>query len=584
MTDDLLSRVESWRAADPDPETAAELGRLAAAGKTAELQDRFAGRLEFGTAGLRGLIGGGPNRMNRAVVRQTTDGLARYLLAQSPEVETRGVVVARDGRRMSDAFAEDAAGVLAAHGIPVHFFPRPVPTPLCAFAVRRLSAAAGVMITASHNPPDYNGYKVYWSNGVQIVPPHDKGIAAEIEKSAAARAVPLAPREEARARSLFREIGDDVGRAWKDAMLAERLHPGTGGELCIVTTALHGVGGSWLTETLAEAGFARVHAVPEQQEPDGRFPTVKFPNPEEPGAMDLSLALAERVKADLVLANDPDADRLAVGARDAGGAVRMLTGNELGVVLGHYLLTGKRPRPPNPLVITTIVSSAQLGHIARALGARYEETLTGFKWIGSRSLELAEREGTTFLFGYEEALGYTVGTAVGDKDGVGAALVAADLAAFCRADGHSLFDYLEQIQRRHGLFLSTSRNFTFPGTEGRALMERVLAAFRERPPQRVGDHAVETVKDYARGVATHGSETRPLGLPAANVLAFELEGGGRVTLRPSGTEPKLKYYFERREELASGEGLAAAQARGQERLAALAEAFLALARERGQPA
>jgi phosphomannomutase len=582
VADDLLARAEAWRAADPDPETAAELALIISRGDMAELRDRFAGRLEFGTAGLRGLIGAGPNRMNRAVVRQTTEGLARYLLAHEPETRTRGVLVARDGRRKSDAFAEDTAGVLAAHDIPVHFFPPPVPTPLCAFATLRLSAAAAVMITASHNPPDYNGYKVYWGNGGQIIPPHDKGIAAEIEAAPPAREIAVLGREEARSRGLLREVGEEVGRAWIDAMLGERLHPGSGTDLCIVTTALHGVGGVWLTRALAEAGFDRVHPVPEQQEPDGAFPTVKFPNPEEPGAMDLALALAERVKADVVLANDPDADRLAGGARDATGALRMLSGNELGVLLGHYVLTEKNPRPPKPLVITTIVSSAQLGHIARALGARYEETLTGFKWIGSRALELERLEGTTFLFGYEEALGYTVGRAVRDKDGVGSALVLADLAGWCRSNGQTLFDYLEAIQRKYGLFLASSKSFTFPGAEGRALMNRLLAAFRERPPSRVGDLAVVTIKDYARGVATTGTgkeSPRPLGLPAANVLAFELEGGARVTLRPSGTEPKLKYYFERREELQPGESLAAAKARGQERLLHLAEAFLALARQ-----
>jgi len=318
-----------------------------------------------------------------------------------------------------------------------------------------------------------------------------------------------------------------------------------------------------------------VHEVAEQREPDGRFPTVRFPNPEEPGALDLAFALAEETRADLVLANDPDADRLAVAARNSTGALRSFGGNEIGVLLGHYLLTRTEPPPHRPLLIATIVSSAQLGVIARDLGARYEETLTGFKWIANRALEVERAEGATFVFGYEEALGYAAGTAVRDKDGISAGLLFADLAAWCASRGTTAWGYLEEIQRRHGLYLAAQRSFTLPGAEGLQTIRRIMDGFRESPPTAIGGLAVESVKDYQRGVA---------GLPSSNVIAYELLGGSRVTLRPSGTEPKIKYYFELRVEAGAGEAIGAAQARGRARLDRLAEDFLGLARKRGQPA
>jgi phosphomannomutase len=569
----LREQAEAWRRADPDPSTAAELADVLARGDAADLADRFAGALEFGTAGLRGVLGAGPNRMNRAVVRRTTAGLARYLKATVPDVTTRGVVVGRDGRRLSVEFAEDTAGVLAAEGIPAHVFPGVVPTPVTAFAALHLHAAAAVMVTASHNPPEYNGYKVYWGNGAQIIPPHDKGIAAAIDRVEPANEVRLLTPAEARAKGLWKDLPDALGEAYLKAILGLRVHGRGSDTLSIVYTAMHGVGGVWAERAMKAAGFSRFHAVAEQHQPDGTFPTVRFPNPEEPGAMDLSLATAERVKADLVLANDPDADRLAVMARDASGTLRMLTGNEVGVLLGHYLLT-QRKADARPYVVTTIVSSVQLGEMARGLGAAYDEVLTGFKWIANRALEREHAEGVQFLFGYEEALGYTVGTVTRDKDGVGAALVFADLAAWCESRGTTVLGYLEAIQRQFGLFVGTQRNFTLPGAEGAQAIKAIMEGFRQRPPARVGDFGVRVAKDYKKGEA---------GLPPSNVIAYELEGGGRVTLRPSGTEPKIKYYFELKETLGAGEPLEQARARAEQRLQRFIEAFLVLARERGQP-
>ncbi len=576
----ILRDAAAWRAADPDPITVAELTALLAQPRDheVELRDRFGASLEFGTAGLRGVLGAGPNRMNRAVVRRTTAGLARYLLAKVPEVKERGVVVGRDGRRMSPEFADDAARVLAAHGIPALVFPTPVPTPLVAFATTHLRAAAAVMVTASHNPPEYNGYKVYWGNGAQIIPPHDRGIAAAIDAVEPANQVHLASPDAV----LVRPLGDEVGRAWVEAILALRLHPSPC-DLPIVYSAMHGVGGAWIERAFAEAGFSRLLPVAQQQQPDGAFPTVRFPNPEEPGAMDLCTALAERERAPLVLANDPDADRLAVMARGADGKLRALTGNEVGVLLGHYLLTQTRPLPDKPLVITTIVSSAQLSVIAADLGARYDETLTGFKWIGNRALERLRDEGAHFLFGYEEALGYTVGTVARDKDGVGAALVFADLAAWCDRRGVTVFDYLEEIQRRHGLFVADQRSFTFPGSEGAATIRGIMQGFRANPPERIGELAVAAVNDYEAGESRRAGRVEKLALPPSNVISYGLEGGSRITLRPSGTEPKIKYYFELRQPLAEGEPIAAARAKAKERLIRLEEEFVRQARERGQP-
>ncbi|MBL8114360.1 MAG: phospho-sugar mutase [Acidobacteria bacterium] len=565
MTDDLYARAEAWLREDPDPETAREVAALLEAKDETALLDRFGARLEFGTAGLRGVLGAGPNRMNRAMVRKATAGLARYLLAVHPRAREEGVVVARDGRRGSAIFAKDAASVLAGHGIPAHVFEDLAPTPLGAFAVRELHAAAGVVVTASHNPPEYNGYKVYWTNGAQIVPPVDAGISREIDAAGPANEIPFLEEAAARERGLWLDVVPGVAERYLERVTGLQLHAGQGRDLTIVTTALHGVGGVWLLELLSRAGFSNVHPVAAQQQPDGAFPTVRFPNPEEPGALDLALALAEETKADLILANDPDADRLAVVARDAKGRMKAFTGNEIGVLLGHYRLTEVVPRPRNPLLLATIVSSAQLGVIARDLGARFEETLTGFKWIMNRAVALEETEDATFVFGYEEALGYCPGDVVRDKDGLSSALVFADLAGWCRSHGLTVWDRLEEIQRAHGLFLSAQKSVTFTGRSGPARMAGILEAFRAAPPTEIGGLSVVSARDYARAE------------PATNAIAYELEGGSRVTLRPSGTEPKIKYYFELRVSLPEGEDLGTARARGEERLASLVDAFAALA-------
>ncbi len=578
-TTKLTQLATAWADADPDAGTAQEVRALIAQADWKELEDRFGASLEFGTAGLRGILGGGTNRMNRAVVRRTTAGLARYLKANVPDVTRRGVVIGRDGRLLSQEFAQDAAEVLAAEGIPALFFTDLAPTPLTAFAVTQLKASAAIMVTASHNPPEYNGYKVYWGNGAQIIPPHDLGIAEAIAAVEGASSIKLLPRAEAKTKGLWKDLGPEVEKSYFDAILALRPTKTTA-DLRIVYTAMHGVGGRFAVEAFRAAGFANFTPVPQQQQPDGHFPTVRFPNPEEPGAMDLSTALAESTKADLVLANDPDADRLAVMARDAAGRLRMMTGNEVGVLLGHFMLT--QTKVNKPMVVTTIVSSAQLKAIAKALGAHYEETLTGFKWIGNKALEL-QSKGINFVMGYEEALGYTVGTVARDKDGIGTALVVADMAAWCKARGTTLLGYLEEVQREHGLFVAKQFNATLPGASGLAIIREIMAGFRSHPLNRLGTFAITASNDYQAQMRFEGGKRGTLTLPSSNVLSYELAGGGRVTLRPSGTEPKIKFYFELREAMAAGESMADARARADQNLASLEAEFLVLARERGLP-
>ena len=580
---DLRELATRWIADDPDPLTRAELEALLKEpdlGKT-DLADRFAGTLEFGTAGLRGVLGAGPNRMNRAVVLRTSLGLARHVLSAIPDAAQRGIVIGYDGRHYSRQFAEDAALVFAAAGIRALLFVHPVPTPTTSFAVKDLRAAAGVMVTASHNPPEYNGYKVYWENSAQIIPPVDHAIATAIAGAPGGREVPRASMDEARKKALVEDLGDPL----EERYLAElatigRSKAGDRG-LTIVYTPMHGVGDDLARKALARGGFAHVTSVPEQQKPDGAFPTVAFPNPEEKGAMDLSFALARKLKADLVLANDPDADRLAVAVPARAGAPELpgyvqLTGNQVGILLGHYLLTEPPTPKGKPLVLASIVSSPMLGGIARALGVHYEETLTGFKWIANRAIAL-EAEGQSFVFGYEEALGYTVGDVVRDKDGMGAALLVAEMTAVLRSRGKSLLDELDAIYARYGVYVSSQVNLTRKGASGAAEIGKMMAHLRALSPRQIGKHAVLAISDLESGTKTAADGTKTkVTLPPSNVLTFDLEGGSRIIARPSGTEPKVKFYFDVREAVAEGESVTVAEARALATRKELNAAFQAL--------
>jgi phosphomannomutase len=576
MTEALFSRARAWAQADTDADARAELlglletaeseQRGGAPGRAvAELEERFAAPLEFGTAGLRGVIGAGQNRMNRFVVQRTTLGLARTLLAEGL---TRGVVIGYDGRNGSRQFAEDTAEVLAAAGVRSFLFEQMVPTPLVAFAVTHFGASAGVMVTASHNPPEYNGYKVYWSDGAQIVTPIDERIAHAIDAIALEEAPPRLALAEARARGLLASATPSID-AYFEALRNRGLNDARQRDLAIAYTPMHGVGDPFTRRALAEAGFSNVVSVPEQRRPDGAFPTVRFPNPEEKGAMDLVLQVAARMNADIALANDPDADRLAAAVSDGNGGYRMLTGNDLGVLLGHHLLLRAKGKG-RPSVVSSVVSSPLLGIIAAELGAVHDVTLTGFKWIARRGMEL-EAAGHPFVFGYEEALGYTVGTVVHDKDGVGAAVAFAELAAEAKEAGRTVLDELAAIHRRFGLFVSGQVTVARPGSAGAKELAALMDRLRKAPPAKLGEFTVVAVSDFQAGTRrlVASGETAPLTLPAQNMLLYELEGGSRLVARPSGTEPKVKLYLDVREVVRPDEPIEDAEARAKEKLAHL---------------
>jgi phosphomannomutase len=549
--------AEAWLSEDHDPKTAAELRDLierADRGDGAaqrEIHERFDGHLEFGTAGLRGILGAGPQRMNRVLVRKVSAGLAAYLRANAPDAAARGVLIGHDARHNSRVFAEDTARVLSGAGIKAYLAPRPWPTPTTAWAVTAVGACAGVMVTASHNPPAYNGYKVYWSDGAQIIPPHDTGIAAEIAKIGRSDRLAMPDLAAARAQGLVVDLDEALHDRYIAAVVALRVQPElAGNDLRIAYTPLHGVGAASVEPALRRAGFANVHTEPSQREPDPDFPTVAFPNPEEKGAMDRVLALAARTQAELVLANDPDADRLCVAVPDAD-AYRLLTGDQVGALLADYLLevTPKDKR----MVATTVVSSQLLSYLAAQYGAEYRETLTGFKWIGNAAMAYEREHGGRFVMGYEEALGYSIGPLVRDKDGVSACVVFAELVAWNRTKQRSVLAHLDDIYRRVGLFVTEQVSLTKPGADGLAEIRAAMARFRSAPPKEISGHVVEQVVDLNRGDG---------GLPKSDVLVFRLAGGRRVIMRPSGTEPKLKSYYEVRVPVGPGEAIAAARTRG----------------------
>jgi phosphomannomutase len=571
----LLARARAWMDDDPDASDRAELEALLAAESRDEVHDRFRASLEFGTAGLRGLLGAGPNRMNLAVVLRATAGLVAYVKRMVPDAAERGVAIGFDGRRRSREFATAAAEVVNAAGLRALVFTDVVPTPLVGFACRDRHAAAGIVITASHNPPLYNGYKVFWENAAQIVPPHDEGIARSIDAIESAKAIARLSAKDAGA--LRVELGDEIAARYLDGVEALLVEPPRPRSLRIAYTALHGVGDRLARRAFARAGFENVHSVKEQAEPDGNFPTVAFPNPEEKGAMDLVLALAREKNAELVIANDPDADRLAVGARNRAGELVVLNGNEIGCLLAHHLLQHRTNRPSKGrVVLNTVVSSPMLGAIAEQHGARHVQTLTGFKWIANKSLEL-EAEGYEVVLGYEEALGYSVKGLVRDKDGVSAAAVMAELAALLADRGKTVLDELELMARRYGLFASRQISLVLPGEEGAGRIAAMMQRLREAPPSSIGPFAVIATTDFAVKTRTSAGKTEPIELPPSDVLLYELDGGHRVMARPSGTEPKIKFYVDVRIAMSEGEALAAANLRGKTLLDALGEAFVAYA-------
>ncbi|MFI6930179.1 phospho-sugar mutase [Streptomyces sp. NPDC050287] len=533
MHDDLIARARTWLAEDPDPDTREELAKLIDAEDVTELTARFSGTLQFGTAGLRGELGAGPMRMNRAVVIRAAAGLAAYLDARGHRNGL--VVIGYDARHKSADFARDTAAVLTGAGLRAAVLPRPLPTPVLAFAIRHLGAVAGVEVTASHNPPRDNGYKVYLGDGSQIVPPADAGIAAEID---AIRTLNDVPRPDTGWDTLDDSVLDAY-LARTDAVLA----PGSPRTARTVYTAMHGVGKDVLLAAFARAGFPAPALVTEQADPDPDFPTVAFPNPEEPGATDLAFAKARETNPDLIIANDPDADRLAVAVKD-NSDWRMLRGDEVGALLATHLVH----RGARGTFAESIVSSSLLGRIAGKAGLPYEETLTGFKWI-------ARVQG--LRYGYEEALGYCVDPdGVRDKDGVTAALLITELASTLKEEGRTLLDLLDDIAVEHGLHATDQLSVR---VEDLSLITDAMRRLREQPPARLAGLTVTRAEDLTQGTDT---------LPPTDGLRYTLDGA-RVIVRPSGTEPKLKCYLEVVVPVAAHADLPAAHAKATDLLSAI---------------
>ena len=576
----MRRRAEEWAAGDVDQAMREELAALARTADEATLLDLVGSGLAFGTAGLRGRVGPGPNRMNRAVVIRATRGLVDHLLATDPTAADRGVVVAFDARHDSERFARDVAAVVAAAGVTVHRFPTHQPTPIGAFAQKELDAAACVVVTASHNPPEDNGYKVYVEGAAQIVPPTDAAIAAAIDAVGPALEVPRVADELLDQDPHVNVLDDELLDRYLAAIPAARPRASAravGTPLRIAYTPLHGVGRDMVLRALAGSGHLDVHVAPTQAEPDGSFPTVRFPNPEEPGALDAVLELARSVDADLVIANDPDADRLAVAVPDGQGGFVPLSGNRIGVLLAEHCLSGIGQGieldDARPLIVSSIVSTPMVAAVAAAHGARSEVTLTGFKWICAAARAL-EPDGYRLVYGFEEALGSAVGGVVADKDGISAAVAFADLARELAAEGRSVLDRLAELHTAHGLWVSHQSSVVHEGVEGARRIADAMARIGDAPPATIAGADVIDVLDFRSG-----ADSRPAWLGEHDLVAFTL-AEGRVMIRPSGTEPKCKVYVDIRGELAPDAGVgeaAALERRLGERAAELAADLIASA-------
>lgn len=520
-----------------DEATKAELRAIA--DDPREVEDRFFRDLEFGTGGLRGVMGAGTNRMNRYVIAKATQGLADELLARE---KSPSVVIAHDSRRHSAEFALETACVLAGNGIRAYLFRGLRPTPQLSFAVRDLGASAGVVITASHNPPEYNGYKVYGADGGQIVPDQAQRIYERICRVTSFDMVRRMAPEEAEAKGLLVWLDEEADRRYVDAVLAQSLRPellrsGAAEALTVVYTPLHGAGNMPVREVLRRAGFTRVHVVAEQEQPDGGFPTVKSPNPEEREAFTLAIEQAERIGADLIIGTDPDADRVGAVVKDENGRYVVLTGNQTGALIVHYILTALKEQgrlPANGAVVKTIVTSEMGADIARSFGCRVFNTLTGFKYIGEKITQFEQTGEYTFVFGYEESYGYLAGTYARDKDAVVSALLICEAAAYYKSQGKTLYDVLLDLYAQYGTYLETLESRTLKGKDGLERIRAIMEDWRQHPPREVAGVRVTAVEDYKDGLN---------GLPPENVLKFLLEDGSWFCLRPSGTEPKIKVYL-----------------------------------------
>lgn len=532
-----------------DEATKEELRQIA--GDEKEIEERFYTELEFGTAGLRGIIGAGCNRMNEYTVRKATQGLANYILKVGGQ--DRGVAIAYDSRHMSPEFADVAALCLAANGIKAYVFESLRPTPELSYAVRKLHTIAGINITASHNPPEYNGYKVYWEDGAQITPPHDSGIMNEVKAISDYAVCKKMDKDAAIAAGLYQTIGADIDDPYIEELKKLVVHQdaidAVGSQIKVVYTPLHGTGNIPVRRVLKELGFTNVYVAPEQELPDGDFPTVSYPNPEAKEAFTLGLALAKKVDADLVLATDPDADRLGVYVKDAKtGEYHPLTGNMSGCLIGDYLIGQKKELqglPEDGVFVRSIVSTNMADAIADYYGIELVEVLTGFKFIGQKILEMEKTGKGTYLFGMEESYGCLTGTYARDKDAVVASMALCEAAAYYKTKNMTLWDAMIAMYERYGYYQDGITAITLKGIEGLEKIGQIMNTLRAEAPKEIGAYQVTAVRDYKNDTITDiaTGAVRPTGLPSSNVLYYELTDDAWVCVRPSGTEPKVKFYF-----------------------------------------
>lgn len=549
MDENVKKNYEYWCTSPIfDDATKSELKSLE--GNEDEIFDRFYRELEFGTGGLRGVIGAGTNRMNFYTVGKATQGLANFINKQG--AAAKGVAIAFDSRRMSPEFADTAACVLAANGIKAYIFDSLRPTPELSFALRTLGCTAGIVVTASHNPPEYNGYKVYWEDGAQITAPKDAQIIGEVNAIKDYAEIKKMTTEEAKAAGLYEVIGKEIDDKYMEALKKLVLHPEAikqmASSLKIVYTPLHGTGNVPVRRVLKELGFEQVTVVPEQELPDGNFPTVSYPNPEDKKAFALALDLAKKVDADLVLATDPDADRLGVYAKDTKtGEYKVFTGNMSGMLICEYDMSQKKALgilPDNGALVTTIVSSNMAQAVAKEYGMKFIECLTGFKYIGEQIKFFEQTGSNEYVFGFEESYGCLVGTHARDKDAVVAVMALCEAAAYYKTQGITLWDQMLNIYNKYGYYKEDLFTMTFKGADGAKKMQDMMDAYRKNTPKQVGAYKVLRLRDYKNDVITDlaTGETTPTGLPKSNVLYFELENDAWFCVRPSGTEPKIKFY------------------------------------------
>ena len=562
---DFRAEYEKW-CTDPyfDEATRTELKALE--GNDKEIEDRFYRTLEFGTAGLRGVIGAGTNRMNIYTVRQATQGLANYILSQGEEAAKRGVAIAHDSRNMHDEFTDATALCLNANGIKTYVFPQLAPVPELSYAVRTLGTLAGVVITASHNPREYNGYKVYWEDGAQVTPPHDTSIMAEVAKVTSFDMVKTMDKEDAVKAGLYNVINDEVEEGYFSELRKLSIHPeiikSMAKDIKIVYTPLHGTGLRPVKRVLSDLGFENVYIEPQQAVADGNFPTAPYPNPENPDAWELALKLAKEKDADIVLATDPDADRLGVYCKDTKtGEYVTFTGNMSAMLIAEYILSEKTKNntmPENPALVESIVSTDMAKAIASAYGVKLIEVLTGFKYIGEQMLKFEKTGCNNYVFGMEESYGCLPGTYARDKDAPAAVCMLCEVAAFYKSQGKTLWDGMIDMYEKYGYYREGISTMTLKGIDGAAQIDTIMSNAREKAPAQIGDYKVLAIRDYKNDTRKDmvTGVTAPTGLPSSNVLYYELEDNAWCCVRPSGTEPKIKFYFG-----VKGESLADSQAK-----------------------